>query len=60
MTYILIIMWHVYGASHTGRTAISVEFNDKQSCQIAAAEIRRQSGDEIKTILCAPKGKSNG
>lgn len=62
MIYILIVMWLGTSTGGAGKAAISVEFNDMQSCQAAAAEIRKQTKDEayynkIGALLCAQKGK---
>lgn len=53
MIYILLIALHV----NSGAQLHSVEFNDKQSCLIAAEEMRKQVGRSIEAIACVPKGK---
>jgi hypothetical protein len=58
MIYILIIMWYGSSTSYSGKAALAVEFNDLQSCQAAAAEIRTQQDftHRVGTVLCAQKG----
>lgn len=59
MIYILIVLWFGDSTYTAGKAALAVEFNSKQACQAAAAEIRRQSSDygrRVGTLVCAAKG----
>jgi len=57
MIYILIFLWGT-----NGKANLAVEFNDLESCKIAANEIQKQLkysryGTGEYALLCTPKGK---
>lgn len=59
MIYILILLWSGASTSYSGKAAIAVEFKGLAACQVAAAEVRRQSAAndrELTVAVCARQG----